>query len=109
MALRADCAAYYGTSDTVLLVVDTFQTMREKMADLSYAGDYDGIRKIKKPADTNKVCYAFSGAPPSETRERRPADGQPFQDDGHRRDFVSPFFSLCVREPGKAKFPAKNK
>lgn len=37
--------------DTVLVVIDTFQMVRGKMADLSYASDYDDIQQIKKLAD----------------------------------------------------------
>lgn len=33
------------------MVIDTFQMVRGKMADLSYASDYDDIRQIKKLAD----------------------------------------------------------
>lgn len=38
-------------ADTVLVVIDTFQMVRGKMADLSYASDYDDIQQIKKLAD----------------------------------------------------------
>lgn len=37
--------------DTVLVVIDTFQMVRGKMTDLSYASDYDDIQQIKKLAD----------------------------------------------------------
>lgn len=37
--------------DTVLVVIDIFQMVRGKMADLSYASDYDDIQQIKKLAD----------------------------------------------------------
>ncbi len=41
--------------DTVLIVVDTFQLVRENCNDPSYAGDYQEIRKLKQIADEYKL------------------------------------------------------
>lgn len=37
--------------DTVLVAVDTFQMIRKRAADISYANDYEEIQQIKKLAD----------------------------------------------------------
>ena len=37
--------------DTVLVVVDTFQIIRSKVSDSSYANDYEEVRKLKELAD----------------------------------------------------------
>lgn len=41
--------------DTVLIVVDTFQLVRENCNDPSYAGDYQEIRKLKQIADEYRI------------------------------------------------------
>ncbi len=37
--------------DTILVVVDTFQIIRSKVSDSSYANDYEEVRKLKELAD----------------------------------------------------------
>ena len=42
--------------DTVLVAVDTFQMIRKRTADISYANDYEEIQQIKKLADDLRIA-----------------------------------------------------
>ena len=41
--------------DTVLIIIDTFQIVRNNGIDTSYANDYDEVRKLKALADSLKI------------------------------------------------------
>lgn len=42
--------------DTRLVIIDTFQKIRQAGPDYSYSGDYEVLSEIKKLADDNKIC-----------------------------------------------------
>ncbi len=43
-------------ADTKLIIIDTLQKVREVSSDYSYSNDYEIISRLKRFADSNKIC-----------------------------------------------------
>ncbi len=52
-AIAAHCGNY---PETRLIVIDTFQKIREQASQMSYAGDYADVSKLKEIADELHIC-----------------------------------------------------